>query len=864
MATGEKSKGSSKQFFAGRVGNTRGFVALLAAVITGAAAISGCAGIATNSNANPTPQEEVQISPSSLTFPNVSVGQQSTQSAVLTNTSSKTVSITQLAFSSAQFSATGLATPLMLSPGQSAKFQVSFRSSTTGTVSGTLSAMTAHGGGSTKVKLNGAAGKSASQLSLSTTSLKYGNVLVNGSATQAVTLKNSGTSDVNISQLGVSGSGFSVSGVAVPVTLPAGQSMALQATFAPATTGTSNGSVTITSDATAPSTAVALSGTGVSATYTMSLAPASLSFGNVNVGSSASQALQLSNTGNSSVTISQVAVAGAGISVSGFSSPVTLNPSQSIPLTVSFAPSVAGSISGSVTVTNSVGVNAVAAVTGTGAQGALSVSPATASFGSVITGKSSTQSIQLKNTGTASITVSQASVSGAGFSASGLSFPLTLAAGQSSSLNVQFAPASAGSVTGSVSVASNAPNSPSSVALSGSGVAATYSMSLAPASVSFGNVNIGSTATQIVQLTNTGNSSYTISQLAATGTGISVSGISSGATLAPAQTVPLTVSYAASAGAVSGSISVTSSQGVSASDAVTGTGVQGSLSVTPGSASFGSVVTGSTNTQTIQLSNTGTATLAISQATVTGSGFSLNGLSLPMNLAPGQTATFNAQYAPTAAGSVTGAISIVSNAPNSPATVGLSGTGIASTNTLSVNPASLSFGSVNDGSTASQSFNVTNTGNSNVAISGVTVTGAGYSILSGAGAVTLSPNQSAAVSIQFAPTTAGTLNGSVSVASNASGSPATVLLSGTGVSQPVNHSISLNWGASSSSVAGYNIYRSTVSGSSYSKLNGSPVGSTAYSDSSVQSGQTYYYVATAVDSTGNESVYSNEVPAIVP
>jgi len=864
MATRATSQGSSKKFFAGRVGGQWGLVVLLAAVVTGTATISGCAGLATTSNATPAPQEEIQISPSSLTFPNVSVGQQATQTAVLTNTSSKTVSITQLAFSSTQFTASGLATPLMLSAGQSAKFQVAFRSSTTGTVSGTLSAMTAHGGGSTKVKLNGAAGKSASQLSLSTTSLKYGNVLVNGSATQAVTLKNSGSSDVNISQLGVSGSGFSVSGVAVPVTLPAGQSIALQATFAPATAGTVNGSVTITSDATTPAAAVALSGTGVSASYTMSFAPASLSFGNINVGGSASQALQLSNTGNSSVTISQVAAAGAGISVSGFSSAVTLAPSQSIPLTVSFAPSAAGSVSGSVTVTNSVGVNAVAAVTGTAVQGALSVSPTSASFGSVITGKSSTQAIQLKNTGTASITVSQASATGAGFSVSGLSFPLTLAAGQTSSLNVQYAPTSAGSVIGSVSVASNAPHSPASVALSGSGVAATYSMSLAPASVSFGNVNIGSTATQVVQLTNTGNTSCTISQLAATGTGISVSGIASGATLAPAQAVPLTVTYTPSAGSVSGSISVTNNLGGSASDTVTGAGVQGSLSVTPGSASFGSVVTGNTNTQTIQLSNSGSATLTVSQATVTGSGFSLNGLSLPMNLAPGQTATFNAQYAPTAAGSVTGAISIVSNAPNSPATVGLSGTGVASTNTLSVNPGNLSFGSVNDGSTASQSFNVTNSGNANVAISGVTVSGAGYSILSGSGAVTLSPNQSAAVSIQFAPTTSGTLSGSVSIASNASGSPATVLLSGTGVSQPVNHSIALNWGASSSSVAGYNVYRSSVSGSSYAKLNASPLGSTAYSDSSVQSGQTYYYVATAVDSSGNESVYSNEVPANVP
>ena len=80
----------------------------------------------------------------------------------------------------------------------------------------------------------------------------------------------------------------------------------------------------------------------------------------------------------------------------------------------------------------------------------------------------------------------------------------------------------------------------------------------------------------------------------------------------------------------------------------------------------------------------------------------------------------------------------------------------------------------------------------------------------------------------------------------------------------VSHSVALNWGASGSSVAGYNVYRSTVSGSSYAKVNGSVLGGVSYADSSVQSGRTYYYVATAVDAGGNESTYSNEVSAIVP
>jgi len=146
----------------------------------------------------------------------------------------------------------------------------------------------------------------------------------------------------------------------------------------------------------------------------------------------------------------------------------------------------------------------------------------------------------------------------------------------------------------------------------------------------------------------------------------------------------------------------------------------------------------------------------------------------------------------------------------------------------------------------------------------VTAAGAGYSIASGGGAVTLSPSQSTSVSVQFAPSTAGAVSGSVNILSNATGSASSVALSGTGAAPPAQHAVALNWGASSSSVAGYNVYRSMVSGSSYARLNGSMVGGVSYADSSVQSGQTYHYVATSVDASGTESVYSNEVTAIVP
>jgi len=76
--------------------------------------------------------------------------------------------------------------------------------------------------------------------------------------------------------------------------------------------------------------------------------------------------------------------------------------------------------------------------------------------------------------------------------------------------------------------------------------------------------------------------------------------------------------------------------------------------------------------------------------------------------------------------------------------------------------------------------------------------------------------------------------------------------------------VALSWIASTSAITGYNVYRSTVSGSGFTKLNSSLVAGLSYSDSNVSSGATYFYVATSVDSGGDESLNSNQVSAAIP
>jgi fibronectin type 3 domain-containing protein len=88
---------------------------------------------------------------------------------------------------------------------------------------------------------------------------------------------------------------------------------------------------------------------------------------------------------------------------------------------------------------------------------------------------------------------------------------------------------------------------------------------------------------------------------------------------------------------------------------------------------------------------------------------------------------------------------------------------------------------------------------------------------------------------------------------------------GTAVANPVPHTVSLSWKASTSSgIRGYNVYRADVAGGTYAKLSSSPLSATTYVDSTVDSGRVYYYVTTAVDTNNVESGYSNQATAAVP
>ncbi len=499
---------------------------------------------------------------------------------------------------------------------------------------------------------------------------------------------------------------------------------------------------------------------------------------------------------------------------------------------------------------------------------AIEISPSSVSFGSVAVGQSTTKTVTLTNSGTEALSVSGISVAGTGFTASGPHLPISLAAGESTSISAVFKPTAGKADTGTIKITSNAAESPSLVALSGTGTAAPTAAALTatPSSIAFGSVAVGSEATQTIKLENTGGEAAAISKMTISGTGVSLSGMTAPLTLAAGQTMNLTVTYKpVAAGTLAGSVSIASN----ASDptmeiGVNATATLSTLSATPASVSFGDVVIGSDTTQTIRLQNIGTSQVKISSITPSVSSIAISGVTTPINLAPGTSATITATYKPTAAGSVTGKITVTSNAVGSPTIVDLSATAAAATVQLTPSASSLSFGSVTVGSSGSHQVTVKSTGNTKATISKVTVTGTGFALGSSAANVILDPSQSESYTVNFDPKAAGSISGTLTITSNAKNSPLNIPLSGSGAAAGSKHTVALTWERSTSSVTGYFVYRGTKPSGPFTQLNSSPESSPSYSDSTVSSGQLYYYYVTAVDSSNIQSADSNEVSVTIP
>jgi hypothetical protein len=382
-------------------------------------------------------------------------------------------------------------------------------------------------------------------------------------------------------------------------------------------------------------------------------------------------------------------------------------------------------------------------------------------------------------------------------------------------------------------------------------------MGVTPSSLNFGSQAVGTaSAPMTVQLTNYSHNQINVINVTSSLSQFVFSGPTLPMTLGPGQSLTGVVKFGpAAAQTYSGRLMFTFNTGWKASAYLSGTGVQTQV---PAAA-----VSPSITTQPVSRIVTAGQTAAFS---VANTGTSPFGYQWYKNTTAISGATSSSYTTPATTTSDNGALFkvIVTNSAGSVTSASATLTvNAAPTASLTANPSSLAFGTVTIGAKSTIPATVTNTGNASVTISNVTIAGAGFVASGVSTGQILAPGQSASLSVSFTPSTTTGVTGNVTINSNATNSPTAVSLTGSGL-QTVSHDVVLSWNASASPVIGYNVYRGQVSGGPYTKVTSAPVSVTSDVDSTVQSGSTYYYTVTSIDSSNMESGLSNETSAIIP
>jgi hypothetical protein len=306
--------------------------------------------------------------------------------------------------------------------------------------------------------------------------VRFGTIVVGQSENVPMTLTNIGSTDVTILKVNSPVAAFSVSLSGLPMTVPAGQSVNFDATFTPQATGWVEGAISLVSTAFNKTVFIGMVGLGV-VSESLTAYPSTLAFGNVQPGASSTLPITLTNSGTTEIRLAQTQTSGTGFKLNGPALPLWLAPRKSVTFNMTFAPQSTGTVSGSLYVPNG---GATVPLTGTGGsstKGLLTLIPTPLNFGSVTVGTTGTQMMTVSATG-ASVTISSGASSNSQFVLGGASFPLTVPAGQSASFNVAFSPKSGGTVSGTLSFASDAANSPAMESVAGSGTLPQYSVNL--------------------------------------------------------------------------------------------------------------------------------------------------------------------------------------------------------------------------------------------------------------------------------------------------------------------------------------------------------------------------------------------------
>jgi hypothetical protein len=480
----------------------------------------------------------------------------------------------------------------------------------------------------------------------------------------------------------------------------------------------------------------------------------------------------LRNMGSLALTISSITISGDFTETDNCGTGVPA--AGTCTITVTFTPTAPGPRFGSILVQDDgAGSPHFINLVGDGSTSIVALSSTSLTFPSLQIGQSSPQqSVTLTNNGNATLNLTTIALTGD--YAQTNDCPSALGVGSVCTFQITFTPTAGGARNGALTLTDNAPDSPESVTLTGSGYVTTAT--IAPPSLNFINQSVGATSSaQTILVTNTGANAMTVSAVTTSGDFAQTNQCTS---IPVSQSCAISVTFTpTAAGSRSGTLTINdNAQGNPHTVTLGGTGIASAASFNPTSLTFVSQSVGSTSApQSIVFTNTGNGQLTVASIQATGDFAQTNNCAVLA--ASTGTCTVVVTFTPTSVGSRTGTMVVTDSAPNSPQTLTLSGSAGAPANTLSVS--SLSFGEQPVGSSsAAQAVTLTNTGNANMVVSGVSAVG-DFSQTNNCPA-NLAPLANCAINVTFTPVAGGGRTGSLMVSDNSLGGPGLVALSGNG------------------------------------------------------------------------------------
>jgi Abnormal spindle-like microcephaly-assoc'd, ASPM-SPD-2-Hydin len=513
--------------------------------------------------------------------------------------------------------------------------------------------------------------------------------------------------------------------------------------------------------------------------------PASLTFtGQVFGTASSAQTLTVTNTGGFALMPTTITMSGDFIETDNCQN-ATVPVGESCSIQVVFTPTETGSRIGQLVMNANVyGGQLTVDLSGTGTPaGAITVTPATLSFGDVQVGTASTAlQVEAGNSSGSAIAVSSVTASSPFTITSDMCSSSNLGANSECQVKVGFAPSQTGAVAGTLTFTDGAGTQ--TVALSGTGAAAPTDI-LGASLLAFPNTTSGLTSSpQTVNLTNTGGLPLTSIAISASGPFLVSS--SCGTELAAGSLCTISVTFApVSAGALTGTLTVSDvlrTQTV----ALAGTGIaEAALSVSPTSLSFGAQqVGGSSAPAVLTVSNSGGVSMSNVGFQISGASadsFATGTTTCGATLANGSNCTVKVIFTPVAAGGSTATLTVSSSSPNvAPVSVPLSGAG-GTASGINVTPSAIVFPATAAGQVSSAiTVTVTNTG-SLTSLNNLALTvPPGFLLGNSTCTATLGAGASCSVGVEFDPAAAGQQTGVFTVTSSSVPAGAEVSLAGMG------------------------------------------------------------------------------------